>query len=180
MRMIFHGALRDIYGVSVVMNVDSVAEAIEGFSRQQPNWPREMLLSAVGHDTPETLLEKPNEFHLMPALVGGGGKYIKIAIGTALIVGSLLLPVGPWTPIMQSAGVALFLSGVMGFFNKAPKLKSSDDPEASKYLGINRNTTAVNTPITLAWGQIDLAGHWVSLQSDSTNLSHGSFPTNPT
>lgn len=180
MRLIFHGVLRELYGVSAVMKVDSVAEAIEGFSRQQPDWPRNTLISAVGFDTPEKLAENSKEVHLMPALVGGGGKYIKIAIGTALIVASFVVPAGPWTPIMQSAGVALFMSGVMGFFNKAPKLKGSDDPEASKYLGINRNTTAVNTPITLAWGQIDLAGHWLSLQSDSTNLSHGSFPANPT
>lgn len=168
------------------MQADSVADAIEGFSRQQPTWPRDMRISAVGFDTPDKLKEKPNEVHLMPAMIGGGGKFGTIILGAAMIASTFLLPgigigisAALSTSLLVSGGL-MVLQGVIGLFFKAPKLNKGDDPEASKYLGIGRNTTAANTPITMAWGTIDLAPHWLSLQSDSVNLSLGSFPATPT
>jgi predicted phage tail protein len=74
----------------------------------------------------------------------------------------------------------MVIAGISEFFMKAPTVSKSNDPPASKYLGINRNTTAVGTPIILAWGTVKLAGHWLSLQADANALVTTSFPTNPT
>jgi hypothetical protein len=65
-------------------------------------------------------------------------------------------------------------------FMKAPKTDSEDNPEESKYLGLTQNTTASRTPMTLAWGRVKLFPHWLSLQSDSSLMAHGSFPVSPT
>ena len=184
MRLIFHGELRKLYGESVVMHADNVGQAIEGFSRQQPDWPRDMRISVVGFDTPEKLKEQADEVHLMPALYGGGGKWGTIILGAAMIGLAFALP-GIGIAISAALKVSLIVSGgmmllqgVLGMFMKAPKAEKSE--EQSRYLGINSNTVGANTPITMAWGRIDLHPHWLSLQSDSTNLTHGTFPASPT
>lgn len=177
MRLIFHGSLRQLFGKSVEMQAASVAEAVEGFSRQV-DWPTETVVHIVGFDTPEKLKDFAEEVHIMPALRGGGGKFGAIILG-AVTVGVGLAVGGAWLiPLVVSGGL-MIAQGVIGLFMKSPKVKGSDDPEASKYLPINRNTTAIGTPITMAWGRIDLSGHWLSLQSDSTNISYGVFPASP-
>ena len=181
MQLIFHGELRKLYGESVTMACDTVADAIEGFSRQQPNWPRDLRINAVGFDTEEKLFGPAEVVHLMPAMAGGGGKFGAILLGAAMIGATFLLPgisVALKTSLIVS-GAMMIAQGVVGLFMKAPSLGKNADPDASKYLGINQNTTAVGTPIIMAWGRIAFAPHWLSLQSDSTNLSYGVFPANP-
>jgi predicted phage tail protein len=191
MQLIFHGILRSLYGPTASIEAESVADAIEGFSRQHPNWPRNLLIEVIGHDTEEKLRERPAEVQLMPAMLGGGGKFTSILIGAAMIGlafatgGVSFTATGALTATslggsLLIGGAMMILQGIVGLFMKAPRLGKNNDPEASKYLAVNKNTTAVNTPITCAWGRIDLGGHWLSLQSDSNNLSFGVFPTNPT
>lgn len=180
MRVNFHGKLRSLYGDHVTMQATSIADALEGFSRQQPDWPRDLRVVVAGYDTPDKLEECPSEIDVMPALAGGGGKFGSILMGAAL-VGIALIP-GIGTAVSTSlliSGGLMAAQGVIGLFLKAPTVKSVADPEASKYLGINDNTTEVGTIITAAWGRIDLSPHWLSLQSDSNNLSHGVFPASP-
>lgn len=181
MRLIFHGELRKRFGVSFEMQVDSVASALEGFSRQT-DWPKDMPVDVIGFDSHEKLQEYADEVHIVPAMQGGGGKFFNIIIGAVVVVaGILLMSVNPALGVsLIVSGSMMILQGVVMLFMKSPKLGKNQDPEASKYLPINRNTVAVGTPITLAWGRIDLAGHWLSLQSDSNNMSAGVFPTNPT
>lgn len=187
MRIIFYGELRRRYGESYEMCSNTVADAMNGLARQLPDWPRDMRISAVGFDTYEKLSEPTDaeEVHIMPALAGGGGKF------GSIIMGALTFAVGAYlfffVPGAQGIGLSLMVSGgmmvlqgVIALFMKAPSLSKNSDPEGSKYLNVNKNTTAVGTPITMAWGRIDVAGHWLSLQSDSNNLSHGAFPAVPT
>lgn len=183
MRLIFHGELRKLFGESAVMEADSVADAIEGFSRQQPAWPRDMRISVAGFDTAEKLGQWAEEVHVLPTLYGGGGKFGTIILGAAMIGLAVALPGSVFASSIATSllvsGSLMVLQGVMGLFMKSPKVQGANDPEASKYLGINTNTTESGTPITMAWGRIDLQPHWLSLQSDSTNLSYGIFPANP-
>jgi predicted phage tail protein len=182
MRLNLHGELAKVVGGSTFeIQADTIADAIEGLSRQV-NWPRDMRVVVVDHMTEESLYESAEEVDIMPSLAFGSGKFGTIILGAALI-GAGLFTGGLTTAMGASliiSGSIMVLQGVMNLFMKSPKVQTSADPEASKYLSLNKNTTAVNTPITLAWGRIDLAGHWLSLQSDSNNLSHGQFPTTPT
>lgn len=181
MLVVFHGELRRRYGEGFEMKCTSVADAVNGIARQVPDWPRDMRVAAVGYDSYDKLTSDTDAkvVHVMPAMAGGGGKFGQIILGSVtFLVGAALM----FIPGTQAIGISLMISGglmilqgVIGLFLKAPDL-SKNETEASKYLSVNRNTVAVGTPIPMAWGTIDLAGHWLSLQSDSTNLQHGVFP----
>lgn len=186
MRLIFHGQLKEEFGDSVDMAVETAADAIEGFSRQAPNWPTATRVSVVGDgerlDTDLKLRSSYKEVHIFPAFTGGGGKFTNIILGAAVVASAFVLP-GLGVTLSAALHASLIVSGsmliaqgVIGLFMKSPKMTTANDPEASKYLSVNKNTTAVGTPITMAWGCIELGGHWVSLQSDSNNLSYGVFP----
>ena len=196
MKIILHGRLRDQYGPEFEFNTNVVSDAIEGLSRQLPNWDRNMVLEAVGFDT-EGLLRSPTdaeEVHLVPIMHGGGGKFTNIIIGIAIMavvvvatggIGATVAAIqaGTLSALSSSflvAGAMMVVTGVIGLFMKAPTLSKSKDPAASKYLGINQNTTGFGTPIPLAWGRVKLRGHYLSIQSDASGLIAGSFPTNPT
>jgi len=180
MRLIFYGDLRNRFGTEVTMQANTVAEALEGFSRQV-DWPSDTLVEVVGFDTEDKLQSAAEEVHIMPSLRGGGGKFGSIIMGALMVAVAFIPGVGTAlsTSLLLSGGL-MVAQGIVGLFMKAPKMGKNEDPEASKYLAANKNTTAVGTPITMAWGRIDLAGHWLSLQSDSNNLSYGVFPANPT
>lgn len=161
----------------------TVADAIEGLSTQLPDWPRDLRIDVPGFDTDELLFAPTDltEIHLVPAMFGGGGKFLNIIVGIALIGISFIPGIGTaLSPILLSAGVGMLLGGVMALFMKAPSISKSNDPPASKYFGINDNTTESGTPITMAYGRINLFGHWLSLQSDADNLVIGTFPGTPT
>lgn len=188
MRLVFHGRLKELYGDSFEMASTSVADAIEGFFSQQSNHPRDMVIEAIGFDTEGKLRAETDveEVHLIPSMYGGGGKFFKIALGIALIAAAVFLPQlgvalsATLKTTMITMGAMLALQGVMALFLKAPSLSKSEDPPPSKYLGLNENTVDQGTPITVACGRVQVAGHWLSLQSDSDKLVFGNFPANPT
>lgn len=188
MRLVFHGKLRDLYGESVDMVTNVPANAIEGFFSQQPEHPRDMLIEAVGYNTDLLLHAETDaeEVHLIPAMFGGGGNFGKILLGGALIAGAIFIPGvgaalgGFLKSTMIAMGASMALQGVMGLFFKSPVNSKEGDPEPSRYLGTNQNTTAQGTPITIACGRINIAGHWLSLQSDADKLVTGTFPESVT
>lgn len=179
-----HGVLRERYGDSFVMQSETVADAIEGLSRQLPDFPRDLLIDVPGFGS-EDLLREPTEateIHLVPAMFGGGGKFASIILGAAMVVLAIALPVSAmaWSIALAVSGGTMMAVGVMNLFMKTPSIGKSNDPEASQYLGLNKNTAEIGTFIPLAWGRIKLYGHWVSLQSDADRLVHGIFPTTTT
>lgn len=180
MRLVFHGLLRDMFGDGVTINAASVTDAIEGASRQLADWPRRLAISVVGYNSIEEMQSsKPDEVHLMPAMTGGSAKVFNFVVGAALIVAGVLLG-GPWLIPLVVSGALMILQGVVMLFMKTPKVEAEENPEESKYLGLNRNTTASRTPVTNAWGKVKLYPHWLSLQSDSSLMQHGAFPVTPT
>lgn len=181
MKLVLHGTLRDRFGESVEIETDTVADALEGWSRQAMSGER-MVVEVIDFDTDEKLHAKTDvdEVHVIPAMYGGGGKFMSIIVGAIqVVVGILLLPSAIGVALIVS-GATMVLMGIVNLFMKAPSVSKSDDPPASKYLGLNKNTVDIGTPITLAGGTIELFGHWLSIQSDSDKLVVGSFPTNPT
>lgn len=182
MRLILHGILAERFGAEHYIQTDVPAEAIEGLSRQLPDWPREVAVDVIDYPT-EALLRShtdDEEIHLAPAMYGGGGKWGQIIIGAVLVVAGILALPGPWGIPLILSGAGMILSGVSQMFMKAPTTNKSNDPAASKYLGVNKNTTAAGTLITNAWGRVKLSGHWLSLQSNADNLVNASFPVTPT
>lgn len=188
MRLVLYGLLREKYGESITIgSANTIADAIEGASTQLPDWPRDLPISVVGYnDQAEIMTQKPDEVHLMPTLQGGSSKIINFIVGAALVVvGTVLVlfggPVGAAIGVsLIASGAVMILNGIIMLFMKSPKLDKDDDPEASKYFGLNRNTTANRTPMNMAYGRIKVFPHWLSLQADSSLMMHGAFPVTPT
>lgn len=186
MKLILHGELRERFGDSVEFNSPTVADALEGFSRQIPDFPSHLVIDAVGFDTEQKLRAETDakEVHLIPAMHGGGG-FGKILLG-ALLIGVNFIPgIGQLLSAtmitsLTATGIGLVLGGIMQLFMKAPTISKSNDPEASKYLGNGKNTTAFGTPITLAWGRVKLFPHWLSIQVNSNKMVYGTYPVTPT
>ena len=184
MKIVLHGKLKEAFGDSFQIYADSVEDALRAISTQTPDWPEDLLIDVPGFDTVEKLKAKTDaeEIHLIPAIMGGGGKFGQIIIGAALIAFAVFNPLGSSALIVNfalAAGTSMALSGIMQLFMKAPKISRSNDPAASKYLGLNKNTTAIGTPIKLAWGTIPPGGHYLSIQSNADNLAHATWPTTP-
>jgi len=190
-----HGIFARDYPGGFEIQADTVAEAIEGWSRQVEFYahvPYEIrpIVTVVGFDDYDSLYEKTEQkvIHLVPAMIGGGGKFGAILIGAAMIglafipggqVGTLLLG-AKLSGAVLAAGIGMVLTGVMGLFIKAPSVSKSKDPEASKYLGLSNNTTAIGTPIAICYGEVPITGHVLALNVDATDMVTGTFPTNPT
>lgn len=191
MKIILHGTLAEQFGREHEIITRVPADAIEGLSRQLPEWPRDLLIDVIGFGTDELLKSETDatEIHLVPAMHGGGGVG-KIILGVALIAAAIFLPaafVGATLVAGMTVGAAMFTVGVMlvlmgvsQLFMKAPTIDKTDDPPASKYLGINKNTASIGTIIPYAYGRMKIAGHWLSIQVNSSSLVTTSFPVNPT
>lgn len=190
-----HGIFARDYPGDFEIQADTVAEAIEGWSRQVEFYahiPYEIrpIVTVVGFDDYDSLYEKTEQkvIHLVPAMLGGGGKFGTILIGAALIGLSFIPGAAPFTTLLGAklsgavlaAGIGMVLTGVMGLFIKAPSVSKSKDPEASKYLGLSNNTTAIGTPIAICYGEVPVNGHVLALNVDATDMVTGTFPTNPT
>lgn len=193
MKIVLHGSLAEQFGPEFEIATKVPADAIEGLSRQLPSWPRELLIDCIGYDTEDKLRGETDaaEIHLIPAMRGGGGKWIAIAIGVALIATAIALPmlapgaaglyfagtsIGMSTSMMFMMGASFLLMGVSQLFMKAPSVGKSNDPPASNYFANSKNTTAYGTLMTMAWGRIKLTGQWLSIQVDSSDLVTTSFP----
>lgn len=183
MKLILHGQLADQFGAEFSFTTETVADAIEGLSRQLPDWPRELVIEAVGFATEEALRAptEANEVHLIPAMYGGGGKFGAIVLGAAMIASAFIFPMSAALhAALIVSGATMAVTGVINLFMKAPSLSKSSDPDPSKYLSVNKNTTEIGTLIPNAWGRVQLGGQWLSVQSDSDNLVYGVFPGSPT
>jgi len=189
MKITFHGKLAEDFGPSHEIHADSVAEAMEGLTRQigfydDLHIDQRPVVKIVGHNTEESLQECPDHIDVVPSIHGGKGAG-KILLGAAL-VGLSFVPVvggislgfaGTLGSAMFGIGVGLVLAGVSQLFIKAPSLSKSSDPEASKYLGLSNNTTKLGTLRSYSMGRINsTAPHLLALNVDSTDLVKGEFP----
>lgn len=189
MQIKLHGQIAAEYPDDYFIEATTVAEAIEGWSRQvgfYTHLPIEdrPVLRVLGFDTIESLTERTEQkvIHLVPAMIGGGGNFGKILIGAALItVGALAFASGnAFGTALIGAGIGMVLGGVMGFFVKAPTLSKDNDPDASKYLGLSNNTLEIGTPISNCYGEVAKYGHVLALNVDSSDMITGTFPASPT
>lgn len=179
-KLVLHGILKDRYE-SLEIAASTAAEALEGWSRQV-GCDRNLLVNCVGFDTIEKLTAKTGvtELHLVPALFGGGGALGKILIGAVLIGLAFIPGIGQVAQMaLLSAGIGMAMGGVMQLFMKQPSVSKSEDPPASKYIGSGKNSTAIGTPIGMGGGRMKIGGQFLSLQVNSSDLVHGSFPTTP-
>lgn len=186
-KVILHGILKDRFESFEVAGT-TPAEVIEGWSRQtgmdKIPLDERPILTVASHDTYEKLMaplrKKVTELHIFPAMFGGGGVG-KILLGVAMVAVSFIPGIGQAiAAALLISGVTTALMGVVEMFMGAPSLSKEEDPEASKYIGTGRNTTAIGTPIGIGGGRMKIGGHFLSLQVNSSDMVQGMFPSLPT
>lgn len=166
---------------------ETPAEALRAlFSQFNPKPPspgKRWRVTVAGCDT-EAALHSPipasGELHILPAFMGtGGGRggFTQIIIAVVLIVVAAVLSyfappaAGTFYAFALSAlagtGVSLLVGGLIQLLSPQPKTNaggsgtSSDDVEASRYLGGARNTVESGTRIPIPYGKLKLAGHYI-------------------
>ena len=188
MRVTFHGKFAEDYGKNHEIQAASIAEAIDGLTRQLDFYgdcfvDERPVARVVGYDTIESLKECPDEIHIVPTICGGKG-IGRVLVGAALIGLSFVTAgaaspfiAGTLTSTLFGMGVGIAISGIAQMFIKAPSLSREGDPEASKYLGLSNNTTKLGTLRSYSMGRIKLtAPHLLALNVDSSDLVRGEFP----
>jgi predicted phage tail protein len=104
--------------------------------------------------------------------------WINIGIGSALIVGGLLMSgatFGAATPLssgMIAAGIGMLTGGLIQLLYPTPKINNTlqTDPEASKYLGAPKNTVATGTRIPIGYGKFRVFGHFISFNISAKDI----------
>lgn len=193
-KVVLHGYLKKLYPHPIELSGFSAAEILNGLTRQVKELRPQLgkaphVVQVVGYDT-EQLLKGPikkdqKELHVVPALTGGKGGFFKVVLGVALIAasfyigpaglsiaGSLSISAGS----VFSFGLSLVLGGLLELLSPAPEIDKQGnaqggDPEASKYLGANQNTTKIGTRIPIAYGLNRLYGHYVSFDVDAVDVA---------
>lgn len=176
-KVIPHGPLR-VYEAFAIA-ADTAAEAIEGWSRQAGIKGRPQV-EVVGFETDQSLYDPTEviELHVVPSMFGGGGKFASIIIGAVEIVAGVIIG-GPLGLALVVAGIGTMIAGIINLFMKSPSLSKQEDPEASKYIGGGKNTTAIGTLIGIGGGRMKIGGQYLSLQVNATDLVYGRFPATP-
>lgn len=178
MQVTFHGLLAEQYGKDHFIHASSIKDALEGLSRQLKIFEnimvdRRPVMRIVGHLTEESLSENPDKIDVIP-MVGGGGGFTKIVIGSIIIAAAILIP---GAQFLLPVGISMVLGGVMELFIKAPSLSKQSDPEASTYLGLGNNTTKLGTLRSYSMGTVKVVTpHVIAINVDSNDLVKGEFP----
>lgn len=190
-KVVLHGYLKDLYPHDIITTGYSVEEIMNGLGKQikelRPSLTQDKhVISVVGYETEQDLKGplKPDqkELHIVPAMAGNKkGGFIQVALGVAFIALALWNPAG-WAigaltieaSMVFGMGVSLVLGGLLQVLSPAPKMdtgSTTQDPEASKYLGANQNTTRIGTRIPLAYGRCRLFGHYISFDIDAKDVA---------
>lgn len=189
-KVVLHGYLSDLHDEETYIEGTDVAEIINGFCKQTgafdvPLGEEKHQIRVHGFDDINTfyqpLSKDVKELHLMPDLRGGkGGGFFKIVLGAVLIAAAIFLPpIGiaagvTLNSILFGIGASLVLGGLLELLSPAPQidtLPDSQDPEASKYLGADKNTVKIGTRIPLLYGRHLCFGHYLSFNVDAKDVS---------
>lgn len=186
-----HGPLRELYPEAFEIEADTAAEAINGFCKQTgvfnvSPFESKYCINVVGFDSKEALYSplgpEITTLNLIPHIAGGKSGFVKIIIAAALIAVSFIPGLNvaiwsgyatTWSSLALSMGVSMLLGGLLELISPVPKLNTNttQDVEASKYLGANQNTVKIGTRIPILYGRHIAYGHYISFDVDAKDVA---------
>jgi predicted phage tail protein len=175
-KVILHGYLAAFHDGPILMTGDTVAEIVEGVTRQVKGFEPDPVkgrhrIKVAGYDTEESLHThlgpEVEEIHLVPQMSGGKkGGLLQILLGAVLIGVGLLLGAGSLIgSMMMKVGALALLGGLTSLL--APQPESDTEQKRSQYLGAPKNTVAIGTRIPILYGEHRAFGHFLSFDINS-------------
>lgn len=177
-RIHFHGPLRAASATPIEIHGDTVAECLEGVSRQldyfKPDVNGMKRLQVEGFDTEASLhvkLGDQADIHVTPAIsFGKDGGLMQVVVGVVLIVVGVAMGGVFWPAMVINMGVTLVLGGVMQMLAPAPpRLGGAEDDERTRYLGAPQNTTGIGTTLPVLVGEYLVQGHFLAFDIDAAD-----------
>lgn len=185
-RVHLHGPLG--WGIDEPLKIsgNTVAEVVEGLSRQVPTLQPTAQLGRVrvvvqGFDTEDDLhrpLGDLEELHIAPQMMGDKDNGLaQILIGTVLIGVSFIPGVGPkLASMLLQAGTLQVLGGIASMLAPSPE-NDQENQDSSRYLGAPRNTTKIGTRIPILYGTFRHGGHYLSFDINALEFRQGGHHT---
>lgn len=191
-KVVLHGYLKKLYDGELNLTGFSVAEIINGMCKSTKAFnvgraEDKHLIKVVGYESYDSLFEPlgadVTELHLVPEMCGGkGGGFLQVALGAVFIAASFVPGLNvaiwagaaaTWSGVLFSLGLSLALGGLLQLISPSPKATGTGDkdPEASKYLGANQNTTKIGTRIPLLYGKVLAYGQYLSFNVDAKDVA---------
>lgn len=171
--VVLHGYLSRFHDGPIKIIGDTVAEVIEGVTRQLKGFAdRRHRIKVVGYETEASLYQRltdDTEIHIVPQLCGGkSGGFLQILLGVALVgVGLFLGGATLMGGILIKAGALAIIGGLSQMLAPQPE---ADKGEKSRYLGAPKNTVAIGTRIPILYGRYRWAGHYLSFDINTTDI----------
>lgn len=166
--LILHGYLSSLHEGPIRIAANTVAEAIEGATRQIKGFAPHPVrgrhrVKAVGYETLESLyqpIDTDTEVHLVPQLNGGKeGGLGQILLGAVLIGIGFFLGGATWGPMLMKVGAMVLLGGIAQLLAPQP---DASDANKNGYLGAPKNTVKIGTRIPILCGTYRVYGHILS------------------
>lgn len=178
-RLVLHGSLKHLYAGDIEIYGTTVAEVIEGASRQiegfKPN-PKtgRVRIAVVGCHSEADLhryLGDQIEIHIVPQMAGGKkGGIAQILIGAVLIgVGVFLGVATGFGSMLIKLGALQLLGGLAQMLSPTPEDDRSSQTK-SNYLGSPKNTTKIGTRIPVLYGEYRWGGHILSFDINAIEI----------
>lgn len=180
--LVLHGKLREHYDQDIVVNAETIREAISAMAlidEFNPSKQRKRFVCKVDGCDVASKLDQPiekTEIHLHCDQVqdgqftqgAGNNPYVNIIIGVVLMVVGYFTfgATTGWGMAFFSAGVGLVSGGIMQIINPVDEIKDEDN-DRNKSVTQYRNTVDSGTPIPIIVGKHKHAGHIFSLNTAS-------------
>lgn len=176
----FHGSLEALCPEGFTCEAQNVAELFSALRLHpsfNPKSGKRYTVSVEGFDTKASLHNPTDEqvIHVHPAMVGAGGKGVmQTIVGAVLIVVGVVIDyvtMGTGGNAFIAAGIGMMAGGIIAMLMPSPSVTGQSD-EKSRYLSGAKNTVAIGTRIPLVFGRRKVYGHYISFNTDATDLSH--------
>lgn len=179
-----HGHLGEIYPEPISVEAETIAEAmriLEQIPELEPEDGQPHPVTIRGVDSEIALYAKTSveEIHVYPRTGGAGGKsgIMQVIVGIALIAVGMAFPAltllgGAITSgSLIMGGAMMLLGGILQMLTPMPSVNSPGEQDSSNMLGANKNTVRIGTHILVAYGNVRMAGHYLSFDVDAKSRS---------
>lgn len=179
-----HGHLRKLYSDPIVVEADSVAEAVRSLElipelRPKDGQPHPVTIAGVENEVHLFAKRGECDIHIHPVTGGSGGKggLFQVLLGITLIALSFVIPTAGLFGIEALSASNFFLAGAMmalgGIVQLLTPTPDMESEEGSKYIAGSVNTTRIGTRIPILYGQRRLFGHYLTFDVDAKSVNTG-------